>query len=149
RDVDDARAALVSCNFGTAFMGVKKCNVSVGDRVVILGLGPVGACAVATAVAAGGHVIAIDPIADRRKLAEKLGAELTVDPRAVDTIQQVHSVTENVGAEIVIECSASPDAQRQALKAVRVHGTVLLLGANNQMEIDPGIDVIRKEVRIV
>lgn len=147
-DIDDALAALVACNFGTAFMGFSKTSAKPGDRVVVVGLGPVGACVVAAASAAGCHVIAIDPIAGRRKLVERMGATTVIDPTEVDPVESVREVTEGGGAEIVVECSANPHAQQQAMKSARVHGTVLLLGANNAMEIDPGIDVIRRELRI-
>lgn len=147
-DIDDQLAALISCNFGTAFMGFSKTGATVADRVVVVGLGPVGACVVIAAAAAGCHVIAVDPIPARRELAERLGARSTIDPMAVDPVEAVRSLTEGRGAEVVVECSANRHAQVQAMKAVRVQGSVLLLGANNSMEIDPGLDVIRKELRI-
>jgi threonine dehydrogenase-like Zn-dependent dehydrogenase len=148
-ELDDALATLVSCNFGTAFMGFRKTQASVGDRVVVVGLGPVGACVVASAVAAGATVIAIDPVEGRRDLALRLGAHTVIDPITADPVTVVRDLTAGEGAEIVVECSANPRAQAQAMKSVRVHGTVLLLGANNSMEIDPGLDVIRKELRLV
>lgn len=148
-ELDDALAALVACNFGTAFMGFRKTGASVGDRVVVVGLGPVGASAVVSAVAAGATVIAVDPIEGRRELARQLGAQVVVDPLADDPVAVVRGLTGGEGAEVVVECSANPRAQTQAMKSVRVHGTVLLLGANNAMEIDPGIDVIRKEIQVL
>lgn len=147
-ELDDALATLVACNFGTAFMGFRKTGAGVGDRVVVVGLGPVGSCVVAAASAAGADVIAVDPIEGRRHLAKRLGATIVIDPLETDPVSAIRGLTEGEGAEVVVECSANPRAQVQAMQSVRVHGTVLLLGANNSMEIDPGIDVIRKEIRL-
>ncbi|KHK96366.1 hypothetical protein LK09_15395 [Microbacterium mangrovi] len=148
-DIDDALAALIACNFGTAFAGLRKSGARVGDRVVVTGLGAVGLCVVIAAVAAGCRVIAVDPIPERRDFARELGAAIAVDPTAADPVAAIRAATEGEGAEIVIECSANAGAQRQATEAVRPHGTVLLIGSNSSMEIDPGVDLIRKEVRVL
>ncbi|MFI7025526.1 zinc-binding dehydrogenase [Micromonospora sp. NPDC049900] len=147
-DVSDGLATLIACNFGTAYSAVRKSGVGVGDRVAVFGLGPVGCCVVALAVAAGAEVYAVDPIEGRRDLAKTLGA-VVVDPRGQDPVATVAAVTEGRGPEIVFECSANPAAQAQVMKLARPHGTVVLLGANNSMEIDPGVDVIRKELRVL
>jgi len=148
-DVSDSLATLIACNFGTAYSAFRKSGAGVGDRVTVFGLGPVGCCVVALAVAAGAEVSAVDPIEGRRDLAKTLGATLLVDPVAQDPVAVIQSVTEQRGPEVIFECSANPAAQTQVMKLVRPHGTVVLLGANNSMEIDPGVDVIRKELRVI
>lgn len=148
-DIDDAVAALIACNFGTAYAGFRKSGAQVGDRVVVVGLGAVGLCVVIVAAAAGCRVIAVDPIDGRRALAAELGAEVVIDPLAMDPVAAIRKDTEGRGAEIVVECSANRRAQKQAMEAVRPHGTVVLIGSNSSMEIDPGIDMIRKEVRVL
>lgn len=148
-DIDDAMAALIACNFGTAFAGLRKSGARLGDRVAVTGLGAVGLCVVVAAVAAGCRVIAVDPIAARRELAAELGAELMVDPVAQDPVAAIRAATEGEGAEIVIECSANARAQKQAAASVRPHGTVLIVGSSSSMEVDPGVDLIRKEARLV
>ncbi|HWK78599.1 zinc-dependent alcohol dehydrogenase [Microbacterium sp.] len=148
-DIDDAMAALIACNFGTAFAGLRTSGAKEGDRVVVVGLGAVGLCVVIAAVAAGCSVIVLDPIAARREFAVELGAEAAVDPLETDPVEAIRQRTEGEGAEVVIECSANPHAQRQATQAARAHGTVLLIGSNNSMEFDPGVDLIRKEVRLL
>ncbi|MEV6692695.1 zinc-binding dehydrogenase [Micromonospora sp. NPDC051196] len=148
-DLSDAMAALIACNFGTAYSAFRKSGVAVGDRVAVFGLGPVGCCVVALAAAAGAEVFAVDPIEGRRDLAKTLGAGTAIDPIAQDPVAAVAAVTEGRGPEVIFECSANPTAQTQVMKLARPHGTVVLLGANNSMEIDPGVDVIRKELRVI
>ena len=62
---DDA-ALFAGDVMGTGWHAVDQAGVRPGDTVAVLGLGPVGLCAVQAAKAAGAaHVIAIDTVADR------------------------------------------------------------------------------------
>ncbi len=72
---------------GTGYHAVDQANIRPGDTAAVLGLGPVGLCAVQAAKAAGAaHVVAIDTVEDRLRMAESFGAtpvHLTEqDPRA-------------------------------------------------------------------
>src|SRR5919107_2735523 len=66
--------ALVACGFGTAYQGILRAGVSGRDRVLIVGLGPVGLGAVMLAASSGAEVIAVDLVPERLELAERAGA---------------------------------------------------------------------------
>src|SRR5829696_9433307 len=83
---DDA-ALFAGDVMGTGYHAVAEAGVEPGDAVAVLGLGPVGLCAVQAAKAAGAaKIVAIDSVADRLAMASEFGAEavhLTEDdPRA-------------------------------------------------------------------
>ena len=83
---DDA-ALFAGDVMGTGYHAVDQAGIRPGDTAAVLGLGPVGLCAVQAAKAAGAaHVIAIDTVEERLEMAESFGAEpvhLTEDdPRA-------------------------------------------------------------------
>jgi threonine dehydrogenase-like Zn-dependent dehydrogenase len=60
---------------GTGYHAIYEGGVRAGDSVAILGLGPVGLCAVQVAIAAGARpVFAIDSVADRLAMAQRFGA---------------------------------------------------------------------------
>ena len=68
-----------------AFNAVRDGHVRIGDAVAVFGLGAIGLMAVQLAQLAGAAVVvAIDPLAERREIAAALGADLTLDPTAVD-----------------------------------------------------------------
>ena len=92
--LSDEVAALLACNFGTAFSGIRKLKLDGGDVVVVFGLGPVGCCAVVVAASDGAEVVAVDPVKSRRDLAERLGAARTVDPTASDTATTIREITQ-------------------------------------------------------
>jgi threonine dehydrogenase-like Zn-dependent dehydrogenase len=135
--LSDEVAALLACNFGTAFSGIRKLKLDGGDVVVVFGLGPVGCCAVVVAASDGAEVVAVDPVKSRRDLAERLGAARTVDPTASDTATTIREITQGQGAEASIDCSGNPRAQSDALAVLRPKGKMLVLAATAGWTIDP------------
>ena len=135
--VSDEVGALIACSFGTAVSGVRKLGLNAGDTVVVFGLGPVGCCAV---VAAGGgaDVVAVDPVPERRQLAERLGASLTIDPTSANTRSAVLDFTRGRAAEASIDTSGNPRALSEALDVLKPNGTMVVLAATTPWTVDPG-----------
>jgi 2-desacetyl-2-hydroxyethyl bacteriochlorophyllide A dehydrogenase len=116
----------------TGFHGIRSAGVSPGDSVAILGLGPVGLCAVQAARHAGADpVVAVDSVAERLDLARRFGAtpvHLTEqDPRA-----EVKAVTEGRGVDVCIEAVGNPQALETAIRLARKAGTVSVIGVHGQ-----------------
>ena len=135
--LSDEVGALMACNFGTAFSGIRKLGLDGGDVVAVFGLGPVGCCAVVVAASDGAQVVAVDPVKSRRDLAESLGAARTVDPTALDTKAEVAEMTRGRGAEASVDCSGNPRAQSEALDVLRPEGKMLVLAATAPWTFDP------------
>jgi len=72
-------------------------------------------------------IVAIDPIAKRRTLAEQFGAEITLDPTACDVAVEVRRCL-GQGADVAIEASGSYKALKQAMRSVQQCARVLTLG---------------------
>src|SRR6187200_343431 len=99
-----------------------------GDSVAVLGLGPVGLCAVQAARAAGAaHVIAVDAVEARLDMASTFGAapvHLTEDdPRAA-----VKAVTGGRGVDVAIDAVGDPRALDLAIRVAASCGTVSVVG---------------------
>src|SRR5437763_9038442 len=74
--VTDDVALFAGDVMGTGYHAVSEGNVKPGDSVAVLGLGPVGLCAVQVALAGGASpVLAIDTVADRLEVARSFGAQ--------------------------------------------------------------------------
>jgi threonine dehydrogenase-like Zn-dependent dehydrogenase len=113
---------------GTGYHAVVESGLRGGDVAAVLGLGPVGLCAVQAARAIGAaHVIAIDTVADRLAMAESFGAEgvhLTeADPRAA-----ARAATDGRGVDVCIDAVGDPRALELALRLTRKCGTVQAIG---------------------
>lgn len=113
---------------GTGFHAVDSTRLAPGEVAVVLGLGPVGLCAIQVARAAGAaRVIAVDTVAERLELAARFGAEavhLTEgDPRAA-----VKQATGGRGADVVVDAVGHPDALDTAFRMARKAGRVSATG---------------------
>ncbi|HEX5309858.1 MAG TPA: alcohol dehydrogenase catalytic domain-containing protein [Solirubrobacteraceae bacterium] len=113
---------------GTGYHAVAESKLRAGDVAAVLGLGPVGLCAVQAAKAAGAaHVIAIDTVPERLAMAQSFGAQSVhlseQDPRAA-----VREASEGRGVDVCIDAVGHPDAFDLALKLTRKCGTVQAVG---------------------
>ncbi|HWE10285.1 MAG TPA: alcohol dehydrogenase catalytic domain-containing protein [Solirubrobacteraceae bacterium] len=126
--VPDDVALFAGDVMGTGYHAVEQSQVRSGDSVAVLGLGPVGLCAVQVAVAAGaGPVLAIDTVADRLEMAGSFGAipvHLTEEnPRDV-----ARQLTGGRGVDAGIDAVGHPDALDLAIRLTRKAGTVVAIG---------------------
>ncbi|WP_104005928.1 zinc-dependent alcohol dehydrogenase [Marinobacterium lutimaris] len=110
-----------------ALHGVRLSGLQPGDRVLILGAGPIGLAAAFWARRFGARQVVVQDIAQyQEQRAHEMGATGFVctpdDP--------VGSAERELGgkADIVFECAGVPGLIAQAIDQVRTHGTILLLG---------------------
>jgi threonine dehydrogenase-like Zn-dependent dehydrogenase len=110
---------------GTGYHSVVAAGIKPGDTVAVVGLGPVGLCAVIAArVAGAAHIVAVDPVEDRGRTAEQLGATyVPEDPRGA-----VKALTEGRGVDIAVDAVGHPDALDTAIRLARKGGTVSVVG---------------------
>jgi 2-desacetyl-2-hydroxyethyl bacteriochlorophyllide A dehydrogenase len=113
---------------GTGFHAIGELDLEPGSSVAVLGLGPVGLCAVQAAFAGGAaQVLAVDSVEERLQMARSFGAvpvHLTEeDPRAA-----AKEMTEGRGVDGCIDAVGHPDALGLACKLVRKAGTVSAIG---------------------
>lgn len=134
---------------GNAVQAVLAGEIS-GRTVAVTGCGPLGLFAVAVARACGaGTIFATEPHSYRLKLAEKVGASLTLDPSKTDPVAAVLAETQGVGVDVVLEMSGNHDAIRQGFQMLRRGGRMSLLGIPSKpLELDIASDVIFKAAQI-
>jgi 2-desacetyl-2-hydroxyethyl bacteriochlorophyllide A dehydrogenase len=113
---------------GTGYHAIVNAGLTPGDTCAVIGLGPVGLCALMTArVAGASRVIAIDMVPERLEMARKLGGEpvhLTdEDPRAA-----VKHATEGRGVDVAVEAVGNEKALDLAIRLARKSGTVSVVG---------------------
>jgi 2-desacetyl-2-hydroxyethyl bacteriochlorophyllide A dehydrogenase len=125
---------------GTGWHAVKMAEPEPGATIAVLGLGPVGLCAIQAARAAGAaRVLAIDTVEDRLQMAESFGADalhLTED----DVRARVKEATEGRGVDVTVDAVGHPDAFEMACRLTRKAGTVSAIGVYaERMEVHMGV----------
>ncbi len=127
--VGDEVALFAGDVLGTGFHAIEHAGTRAGDSVAVLGLGPVGLCAVQAAGAAGAaRVFAIDSVSQRLEMAASFGAtpvHLTEEePKRV-----VRDATEGRGVDVVVDAVGDPGPLAMAVSLARNAGTVSGVGA--------------------
>lgn len=117
-EVSDDQAILISDIFPTAWFGSILAEVGDGDVVAVLGCGPVGQFAIASAKLMGaGRVIAIDRVPSRLDMARDQGAEV-INFDEEDPIEVVKELTNKIGCDRVIDAvGVDAEAAHDAGKA--------------------------------
>jgi L-iditol 2-dehydrogenase len=108
---------------GVAIHAVQLAKPRLFERVGVLGCGPIGLLIMQVLKAAGaGEILACDPLAHRRAMAEKLGAV-----RAGESVASLVEWSKG-GCPLVVEATNSPLGFRDAVRAARIGGRIVLVG---------------------
>ncbi len=148
--LDDAlsfsEGAAIACGTGTAYSALKRLDVSGRDTLAIFGQGPVGLAATQLATAMGAQVVAVDPEAERRRLATELGAVATIDPTADEPVAAIKQLTHGDGADATLDCTGNAEARANCAKAARAWGRACFVGERGTATFDMTPDVIHKQL---
>ena len=146
-DVSLADGAIIE-PLAVALHGVNLSGLKAGDKVLVLGAGPIGLAVAFWAKRFGAAEVAVQDVAEfQRRRALDMGADVFV----VDPQDPVGSAERGLGgkADIVFECVGIPGLIAQAVEQVRPRGTILLLGLCTRPDTFNSFAMLSKEVRLV
>jgi predicted dehydrogenase/threonine dehydrogenase-like Zn-dependent dehydrogenase len=126
--VSDEEAAFTVIG-SIGLQGIRLINPTLGETVVVTGLGLIGLITAQLLIANGCRVIGIDFDAGKLELAKKWGV-ITCNPKNEDVVKFVESHTEGIGADaVLITASAKSDEIiSQAARMSRKRGRIVLVG---------------------
>lgn len=131
--VTDEQAVLLTDILPTGFIGARRADIVPGSTVAVIGLGPVGICALRSALLhSPARVLAVDPVPHRRAHAERLGAE-PVDPSDGGTMNQLLEATGGRGPDSIIEAVGRDETINDAIMSVCPGGTVSVVGVSTNL----------------
>ncbi len=114
---------------GTGYHAVAHAGLRAGDTVAVLGLGPVGLCAVQAAAAAGAtQIFAVDSVQQRLEMAARFGAT-PLHLEEADPKRVVRAATEGRGVDVAVDAVGDPGPLAMAISLARDAGTVSGIGA--------------------
>lgn len=144
-----SEGAAVSCGTGTAFGAFKRMNLTGRETLAVFGQGPVGLSATMLGAAMSVPVIAVDVEEQRLALAEEFGAQTTLHAGKEDPVESLKALTQGRGVDMAIDCSGSPQARLQAVRATRTWGTVCFVGEGSNVTLDVSQDMLRKQLTLI
>lgn len=126
------QAVLLADILPTGYYGARNAEIRPGQTVALIGLGPVGQCALQCAQLFGAaRIFAIDRVPERLAAARAAGA-IPIDA-AQDPLAAILDATGGQGPDAVIEAVGADETIRLAIQLVRVAGVVSVIGVNANM----------------
>jgi (R,R)-butanediol dehydrogenase/meso-butanediol dehydrogenase/diacetyl reductase len=127
----DPRAAALAEPLSVALHGIHQGTTQPGDRVLVLGAGPIGALSIAALRAMGvDDVRCAEPSPTRQELAASVGATRVFHPEQLEVpnmAEPMRMVDDAV--DVVLECSGKAKAMEAGLAQLVKAGTLVLVGA--------------------
>lgn len=130
--------------------GMDMCNIHPGSSVVIIGGGMIGLLMLQLARLAGAARTALlEPVASKREVAKKLGADVCIDPIHED-VKAALAAAGMTWVNTVIECVGRTSTIEQAIDIVGNKGTVMMFGLtkpDDTISLKP-FEVFKKEIEL-
>jgi L-iditol 2-dehydrogenase len=130
--------------------GIKNSKVRMGDTVAIVGSGQIGLMHMQIARLCGAKTVVLDLRPERLAVAEKLGADFTIDSSKTDPVPKMKELTGGEGADKVIVAIGDARAIDTAMKLVGKVGSVNLFASVNPpapISVDPNL--IHHEISLI
>jgi len=124
----DAKALTLIEPFCISYHAVKRGSVKAGDRVLIVGAGPIGVLAVMGAKLMGASVTVSDLSEGRLQTAREMGADDVIVINKENFDERVREVTNGDGFDVCIECVGQPSTFQNCIDAAAFRGRVVVVG---------------------
>ena len=152
KEIPDEEAAPLNCGVATMMSVSEATNITIGDTVVVQGLGLLGIYGCAIAKACGARlVIGLDAVSDRLQIAKKFGADVTFDITTMkkeELIAAVRSLCPPDGADIALEACGVASVVPLGIRMLRSGGRYTMCGfvsPGAEFSLD-GNDIVRNSI---
>lgn len=130
--------------------GMDLCRISCGDTVAVIGGGMIGMIMLQLAKISGaGKLIMIEPVAEKREIAKKLGADICIDPIG-ENVKEALAANRIDRISCVIECVGKTSTMEQAIDIAGKKSVVMLFGLtgpDDVMSVKP-FEIFKKEIEL-
>jgi len=133
--VSDEAALYATDMMSTGFMGAENANIPLGGTVAIFAQGPIGLMATAGAKLLGaGLIITVETDPNRKKMSRHFGADVVVDFKEVDPVEEIFRLTHGKGVDSSIEALGSQLTFENCVKVTKPGGTISNIGYHSKGE---------------
>jgi alcohol dehydrogenase len=152
-EVDFVTAASLGCRFVTSFRAViDQGKVTSGQWVAVHGCGGVGLSAIMIAAAAGANVVAVDIDTEKLECAKRVGADVVINARDVESVPVEIKKTTGRGAHVSIDALGSQETCFNSAACLRKRGKHIQVGlmtGDHQHPKVPMDQVVANELEII
>lgn len=149
-DTTPFEAAAMTEPVACCLHGMDMCEISCGDTVAVIGGGMIGMIMLQLAKLSGaGKLIMLEPVAEKRAVAKKLGADLCIDPLN-ENVKEVLAQNGIDRISCVIECVGKPATMEQAIDIAGKKSVVMMFGLTapeDTISVKP-FEIFQKEITL-
>lgn len=143
--ISDEAGSLVE-PFSAAVRAVAQANPGPGDKVAIVGAGPIGLmCLMAARILGVEHLVAVETADCRLAAAKEAGAWELINPGRQDAIEHALDLTAGAGFDLVLECAGQPSSVLTAGRITRTRGRLVVMGVFEKPEAVDLTDLVFRE----
>lgn len=118
------------------------------DKVVVIGAGAIGLCAMQMARMRGACVLITDMIDERLKRAEDMGADIAVNVSKTDFQEAVQKFTKGYGADVIINTACARGTMEDSVMAAAFGGRIVTVGLVSDPSLIKQSELTKKELSI-
>ncbi len=112
-----------------AIHAVNRSRMRIGDRVAVIGAGPIGLLVMQACLASGANQIFVtEPMKTRREVAAKTGASAVFDPTEVEPGREIERLTDGLRADAAFDCVGNQSSFDTAMKVMGRRGIICIVG---------------------
>jgi (R,R)-butanediol dehydrogenase / meso-butanediol dehydrogenase / diacetyl reductase len=124
-DISLKDAALIE-PVAVAVHDVRRAELKSGEKIIILGGGPIGILIATVAREFGAEILLAEIDQNRRRMVEEIGFK-TIDPTDEGFLETINEWTNGAGADAVFEVSGAASAVLQATDIAKVRGRIVIV----------------------
>lgn len=121
-----------------------RADVQSGDKVLILGSGPIGVTTMQVAKRRGAEVMITDLVQERLETAKEMGADVIVNTKNEDLSEYLDDFNNGEGPTVVVDTVCQPATFKQSIEVASPAGRVIVLSTNNK-EVTTDASLITKK----
>ncbi|MCR5208281.1 MAG: zinc-binding alcohol dehydrogenase family protein [Eubacterium sp.] len=134
--------------FSISAHALSRAEIKSGDRLLIMGAGPIGLFALIRAKALGARVAIADLLESRLALAKRYGADMIINSKSEDLSERCKEFTDGCGFDVCVEACGAPETFLSCVDEA-AHGANIILIGNGKRETSFVHSIIlKKELNI-
>lgn len=125
-------------------------HIGIDDTVLICGAGPIGLIILQMAKMVGAKTAIMDIVDSRLKRATELGADLTINSKKQNVVDEMNRFTDNEGANLVYEATGNINVLETCITKIAASaGRIVVLGFSQEEVKIPQIAIMSRELEII
>ncbi len=134
--------------FSISAHALSRAEIKAGDRLLIMGAGPIGLFALLRAKSLGARVVVADLLENRLRLAAEYGADMVVNNKLDDLNEKCRAFTDGEGFDVCVEACGAPETFLACIEQAAHGANIILIGNGKKETTFLHSVILKKELNI-